>query len=267
VRDAVLSTIISAAQRTPLRGCGRYSNLPTEKQRAATLIDKAEAEAREYVRTCGARSACGVEPFQECIDAGNAWAEKQSLARSVEFKLCTQDNIPYESGTFDAVMTFDVLEHVDDPRVSLKEIFRVLTPGGNLYAVFPVYRGALSHHPDYLTMIPALHLVFEPERLMRVVNRHLSGRPDIVVTPHEKLSKHFVTGAPILPMLNGMGLRDFICATPEWTRRSIEMNGILDVALGPDSTLSKTARFLKKLPPTLSEPFLFNVAAILQKPA
>ena len=195
MRDAVLSTIISAAQRTPLRGCGRYSNLPTEKQRAATLIDKAEAEAREYVRTCGARSACGVEPFQECIDAGNAWAEKQSLARSVEFKLCTQDNIPYESGTFDAVMTFDVLEHVDDPRVSLKEIFRVLTPGANLYAVFPVYRGALSHHPDYLTMIPALHLVFEPERLMRVVNRHLSGRPDIVVTPHEKLSKHFVTGA------------------------------------------------------------------------
>ena len=175
MRDAVLSTIISAAQRTPLRGCGRYSNLPTEKQRAATLIDKAEAEAREYVRTCGARSACGVEPFQECIDAGNAWA--------------------YESGTFDAVMTFDVLEHVDDPRVSLKEIFRVLTPGANLYAVFPVYRGALSHHPDYLTMIPALHLVFEPERLMRAVNRHLNGRPDIVVTPHEKLSKHFVTGA------------------------------------------------------------------------
>jgi len=42
-------------------------------------------------------------------------------------------------------------------------------------------------------------------------------------------------------MLNGMGLRDFICATPEWTRRSIEMNGILDVALGPDSTLSKPA--------------------------
>jgi hypothetical protein len=100
-----------------------------------------------------------------------------------------------------------------------------------------------------------------------VVNRHLRERPDIIVTRHEQLSKHFLTGAPILPMLNGMGLRDFISATSEWSRRSIEMNGILDVALGRDSTLSKTAGFLKKLPPMLSEPFLFNVAAILQKPA
>ena len=68
-------------------------------------------------------------------------------------------------------------------------------------------------------------------------------------------------------MLNGMGLRDFISATSEWTSRSIEMNGILDVVLGWDSTLSRSTRILKKLPPMLSEPSLFNVAAILQKPA
>lgn len=300
--DALLSTLISAAQRTPLRGRGGYSSLPVEKQRSATLLDKAQAEARdverffeffqacdvrseisgksildfgsgyggrtvEYVQTCGAAGACGVEPFQECIDAGNAWAAKQSLAGSVEFKLCTQDNIPYANATFDAVVSFDVLEHVEDPRISLKEIFRVLKPGGNLYAVFPVYRGALSHHLDYLTMIPGLHLMFGPKRLLRVVNRHLDDRPDIVVGRHYRLSKHFATGVPILPMLNGMGLRDFVDAIPEWTTRSIEMNGIMDVALGRDSMLSKTVRFVKKLPPVLSEPFLFNVAAILQKPA
>ncbi len=300
--DRVLSAVISAAQRTPLRGRGGYSNLPTDKQRSATLIDKAEAEAQdverffkffntcdvrseisgksildfgsgfggrtvEYVRTCGASRACGVEPFQECIDAGNALAESRSLSDRVKFELCTQNNIPYENGTFDAVITFDVLEHVDDPSVSLKEIFRVLKPGGNLFAVFPVYRGALSHHLDYLTMIPGLHLVFGPERLLRVVNRHLEARTDIVVTRHDHLSKHFVTGAPILPMLNGMGLRDFISAISEWNTRSIEMNEILDVALGRDSALSKATRFVKKLPPILSEPFLFNVAAILQKPA
>src|SRR5580765_3041294 len=44
---------------------------------------------------------------------------------------CAQP-LPYESGTFDAIVAKDVLEHLQKPWLLLKEIRRVLKPGGTL---------------------------------------------------------------------------------------------------------------------------------------
>lgn len=41
--------------------------------------------------------------------------------------------LPYDEGSFDAVLSCGVLEHVSDPDGSLEEIKRVLRPGGKLY--------------------------------------------------------------------------------------------------------------------------------------
>lgn len=45
--------------------------------------------------------------------------------------------LTFGPGTFDAVLSFDVLEHVPDYRSALKEMARVLRPGGTLLASFP----------------------------------------------------------------------------------------------------------------------------------
>lgn len=45
--------------------------------------------------------------------------------------------LSFESGTFDVVVSLDVLEHVADIRAALRECFRVLAPGGSLLFAAP----------------------------------------------------------------------------------------------------------------------------------
>lgn len=51
--------------------------------------------------------------------------------------ICDAHDIPFESGSFDAVIAQAVLEHVADPNRCVEEFHRVLKPGGVVYAETP----------------------------------------------------------------------------------------------------------------------------------
>jgi SAM-dependent methyltransferase len=61
---------------------------------------------------------------------------------ATEFSLAAQANalaLPFNEGSFDAVFIFDVLEHIDEDDVALKEIRRVLRPQGHLLMTVPAF--------------------------------------------------------------------------------------------------------------------------------
>jgi len=56
--------------------------------------------------------------------------------------------LPFADGSFDACVTFDVLEHVDDERLLLGELRRVLRPGGRAVISVPAFRALWSQHDE-----------------------------------------------------------------------------------------------------------------------
>lgn len=60
-------------------------------------------------------------------------------ARSVPFHFRVYDGVtfPYADETFDLVVSFDVLEHVEDDGRMVREMWRVLKPGGRVFAGTP----------------------------------------------------------------------------------------------------------------------------------
>lgn len=72
----------------------------------------------------------GVEPSRWSVDFGNENYD-------VNIKKGTLDNIKFKEEFFDVVTMWDVLEHVPNPKATLKEVYRILKPGGCLIVNYP----------------------------------------------------------------------------------------------------------------------------------
>jgi len=58
--------------------------------------------------------------------------------------------LPFKAGEFDAVVAFDVLEHIENDNKALKEWKRVIKPGGFVFITVPAYRWLWSGHDESL---------------------------------------------------------------------------------------------------------------------
>lgn len=66
----------------------------------------------------------------------------------VDVRVASVTELPFADGSFDAVVSADVICQVDNPEVAVREFFRVLRPGGIVVINVPAYMWMWSYHDD-----------------------------------------------------------------------------------------------------------------------
>ncbi|HEX6345673.1 methyltransferase domain-containing protein [Umezawaea sp.] len=99
------------------------------------------AELAEQVGPDGA--VCGIDPAPSML----AMAARRS-GPAVEYRQAGADRIPYHDGKFDAVVSTQVFEYLEDVPGALAEVRRVLRPGGRLLLVDTDWDSIVWRSPD-----------------------------------------------------------------------------------------------------------------------
>lgn len=69
----------------------------------------------------------------------------------IRYAHCRSEQLPFPTASFDTVVTVNALDHVDDPVEALREIARVLVPGGRLRGQMNFHEGGRPAEPQALS--------------------------------------------------------------------------------------------------------------------
>jgi SAM-dependent methyltransferase len=79
----------------------------------------------------------------ELADASVAKARSRGVGEVVQ---ATLESMPFDADRFDLAVSLDVIEHLDNDREALRELRRVVRPGGCLVVTVPAYQWLWSEH-------------------------------------------------------------------------------------------------------------------------
>ncbi len=155
-------------------------------------------------------------------------------------------SLPFRDGAFDVVSAFDVLEHCEPEDRAMRELTRVLAPGGRLLMSVPAYEWAWTDHD----VRAGHHRRYTRGRLLRAV-RAAGLRPRRVTYAFSAVFPFFVVdrllrrvsrarGAvprpltPVPPALDRLLMR--LCGVDEWvlTSRDLPFGSSVLVAAAKD---------------------------------
>jgi SAM-dependent methyltransferase len=129
----------------PLDGLPRLVNCslcPTDRAYLSRLmLENSLEHSRSFVTGLTLDVGCGPRPYEKTFFNGaSRYIGLDYLSdRSKPDIISSALDLPFQPAIFDTVVCTEVLEHVPDPLRALKEMNRVLKPGGSLVLTVPLY--------------------------------------------------------------------------------------------------------------------------------
>jgi demethylmenaquinone methyltransferase/2-methoxy-6-polyprenyl-1,4-benzoquinol methylase len=118
------------------------SRIPGDASRVLDVASGTAAVAIELARASPSRSVIGVDQSPEMLAAGTARVKRAGLESRVDLRAGRAESLPFEDAEFDALTFTYLLRYVDDPAATMRELARVVRPGGAVAMLeFAVPRG------------------------------------------------------------------------------------------------------------------------------
>jgi ubiquinone/menaquinone biosynthesis C-methylase UbiE len=108
----------------------------------AVDVGTGSGETLATLLACGARVVTGTDLSQGILELVASRPPHHPVARA------TAESLPYATGSVGCLTSLDVIEHLDDDGLALREYRRVLQPGGALLVTVPAYEWLWSSHDD-----------------------------------------------------------------------------------------------------------------------
>jgi SAM-dependent methyltransferase len=107
----------------------------------ARILDAGCGSGRNMVELARRGTVTGVELSQTSVDIARGRGAGEVIAGSVL-------DIPLPDDSFDLAVTLDVIEHLEDDLGALRELRRLVAPGGALLVTVPAYQWLWSGHDE-----------------------------------------------------------------------------------------------------------------------
>jgi demethylmenaquinone methyltransferase / 2-methoxy-6-polyprenyl-1,4-benzoquinol methylase len=108
------------------------SRVPADAHRVLDVASGTAAVAIELVRAAADRTVVGVDQSPEMLAAGRERVANAGLSDRIELREARAEDLPFSDGEFDALSFTYLLRYVDDVPATLRELARVVRPGGTV---------------------------------------------------------------------------------------------------------------------------------------
>ncbi len=102
----------------------------------------------------GAQTALFVQDFKQVIGVDVQVHPMAQSTVDAGWVAAAGEYLPFKSESMDAITSFEVLEHVNDPHEAVREFYRVLKPGGQAVISVPNKWWVFETHGAYLPLLP-----------------------------------------------------------------------------------------------------------------
>jgi ubiquinone/menaquinone biosynthesis C-methylase UbiE len=103
---------------------------------SGTILDVGTGTAQiplELCRRAASVEVVGIDLAEHMLAVGRENVHRAGLAGRVRLDRCDAKHLPYEAGSFGAVISNSIVHHIPEPAAVLAELKRIAAPGGILF--------------------------------------------------------------------------------------------------------------------------------------